>query len=117
MSGKLSMESVLFFIQLSLGAMTWACFVALIYAVLERQFPQLLFEGQKVRYGTQPIAFGLIVIGFVGFVICAMLWLSSAHSSVISTSDTLLMAVWTSAAVFDIGALMLLWSESKPETA
>jgi hypothetical protein len=117
MSGKISMESVLFFVQLSLGAMTWACFVGLIYAVLERQFPGLLFEGQKARYANQPISFGLILIGFVGFVICAMLWLSSAHTSVVSTADTLLMAVWVSAAVFDIGALMFLWSESAPESA
>src|SRR6266508_3289162 len=115
MSDKISMESVLFFVQLSLGAMTWACFVGLIYAALERQFPDLLFESGKVRYQASPLALGLILIGGVAFVICAVLWLNSSHSTVVSTANSLLMALWTAAAVFDIGALMFLWSESEPE--
>jgi hypothetical protein len=104
-----------YFAQLTVGALTWACLVGVIYSGVEIAFPRLLADRDSVRYEVRPAAMGLVGLGFTGLAIAGWLWTSSVNGPARDAVSSLTMLFWVSAAIFDVGALMWLTSEVRPD--
>jgi cytochrome bd-type quinol oxidase subunit 2 len=112
-SGDL-LATIVFFAQLTVGALTWACIVGLIYSGIECAFPRQLVHRDSVRYQVGPVAVGLVILGVIGLAIAGLWWTTSTNTTARDATDSLAAVFWVSSMVFDVGAFMWLTSEARP---
>ena len=112
-SGEL-LATVVFFAQLTVGALTWACMVGLVYSGFECAFPRQLVQRDSIRYQVGPLAIGLVVLGVIGLAIAGLWWMSSNDAAARDAADSLAAVFWVSSMIFDVGAVMWLTSEARP---
>ena len=112
-SGEL-LATIVFFAQLTVGALTWACIVGLVYSGFECVFPRPLVQRASVRYQVSPLAIGFVVLGVIGLAFAGLWWVSSSDAAFRGATDSLTALFWVSSMIFDVGAFMWLTSEARP---
>jgi hypothetical protein len=111
----LSLDFAYYFIQLVAGAITGVCLIALIFSQIEPLVLQMAGVRNLPRYRTRPLTAGLTAIGLLGFVGSGVWWLSTATEATRGLGGSMALAFWLSAALFDIGALAILTSETRAD--
>jgi cytochrome bd-type quinol oxidase subunit 2 len=112
-SGEL-LATIVFFAQLIVGALTWACIVGLVYSGFECAFPRQLVHRDSVRYQVGPLTIGLVIVGVIGLAIAGLWWMASTNTAARDATDLLAAVFWVSSMIFDVGAFMWLTSEARP---
>lgn len=105
----LSFGFVLAILKFAFGAFTAGCLVVLLYGRLEQLLPDILLKRATVTYEgpTKSLGILLILIGAVGLAVFVAMWAMGMSGSLLP------IVLIASAATFDVGTVMFIWSEKR----
>ena len=105
----LSFGFLLAIIKFAFGAFTAGCLIVLIYGRIEQLLPDILLKRATVTYEgpTKSLGLLLILIGAVGLAAFVAMWSMGMSSSIMP------IVLIASAATFDVGTVMFIWSEKR----
>ena len=105
----LSFGFVLEILKFAIGAFTAGCAIVLIYGRIEQLFPDVLLKRATVTYEGPSKGLGilLILIGAVGLAVFLVMLSMGMSRSVLQ------IVLIGSAAIFDVGTVMFIWTEKR----
>ncbi len=105
----LSFNFVLAVLKFAFGAFTAGCTVVLIYGRIEQLLPNILLKRAAVTYQGPSKSLGLllILIGAVGFAAFLAMYSMGMSRTVLE------IVLIGSAAIFDVGTVLFIWSEKR----